>query len=134
MSNLAHTLEFLTGSVEPFELPSFAGHTDPIDHCPSRRDGYRRMAVFNGHVRGQGIRISDELETREVEVLRKQRPLTDEQELAGWRVDGGRFGVEQATRRRSIELNDVDAPALGSAPYARRESDDHRVGIVGNRG
>ena len=55
---------------------------------------------------------------REVKILRKECPLKDKQELARWRVHGGRFGVEQATRRRPIELNNVDATVLGSATYA----------------
>ena len=47
--------------------------------------------------------------------LRKQRPLTDEEQMPGGGIHRGRIRIEQAPRPRSVELTDIDATGFGTA-------------------
>ena len=70
-------------------------------------------SAIHRHSFGHWRRIPTQLQPDRIEVLRKQRPLTDEEQLPGGRIHRGRIRIEQAPRLRSIELTDIDATGFG---------------------
>src|SRR5262249_14178628 len=50
-----------------------------------------------------------------IKLLREQRSLTDEEQLAGCGIDGGCIGIEHTVRLRSVDLTYIDATGLTSA-------------------
>ena len=78
------------------------------------RDGSEVRSGPNLHLFRHWKRISRQHRCNGVEVLSEQRSLTNEKELPGGSVRGGRIGVEETPGLRPVQLTDIHATGSGA--------------------